>query len=152
MEKELKCDIKKLSPKEQEELRKKIIRQMKKQGVAKEVAEICECSVRHVYSTRKKYKEGGISAITAVKMGRPKGKCCKLKPEQEEAIKKIIIEKTPEESGLIGYLWYRAEICELVRQQYGIEIAVRTMGEYLRRWNFTPQRPQKKITAKTQKQ
>jgi len=151
MEQELKFNIQKLSPKEQEELRKKIIREMQRQGNTKEVAKICECSQSHVQSTWKKYKEGGVKAILAVPMGRPKGKCCKLQPAQEAAIKKVITDKNPSEAGLSGYLWGRKEASELVKKHYGIEMPVTTMGDYLRKWNFTPQRPKKKITAKTQK-
>jgi transposase len=29
----------------------------------------------------------------------------------------------------------------LVEQEFGILLPVRTMGEYLKRWGFTPQRP-----------
>jgi len=151
MEKELKYEIRKLSPKEQEEVRKKIVREMKKRGNTKEVAEICECTIRHVEKTWKKYCECGIAAILAVKMGRPVGLRKKLTPEQETAIKAEITEKNPSECGLYGYLWGRAAVCELVRQKYGVEIPVRTMGDYLARWNFTYQRPKKRITVKTQK-
>ena len=149
---EIKYDIRKLSPKEQEEVRKKIVREMKKRGDAKEVAEICECTIRHVHKTWKKYREGGLKSISAVKMGSPIGKYGKLTREQEEAIKKDIAEKTPEETGLSGYLWSRKEVCELVKSKFGIEIAVRTIGDYLAKWNFTSQRPKKKIIGKTQKQ
>ena len=151
MEKELKYDVLKLSPKEQEELRKKIVRQMKKYGDTKEVAEICECSQRHVQSTWKKYQEGGIKAILAVKMGYSHGQRRKISPEQESEIKKTITEKYPCEVGLVGHLWGRAEVSELVKQRFGIEMPVRTVGDYLKRWNFTYQRPKKKITAKTKK-
>ena len=149
MEQELKYDIRKLSPKDQEELRKKIVRQMQKHGDTKEVAEICECSLRHVQSTWKKYQEGGIKAILAVKMGYAHGKRGKLTLEQESAIKTEITEKTPSEAGLSGYLWGRAEVCELVKRRYGIEMPLTTMGDYLGRWNFTYQRPKKRITVKT---
>jgi transposase len=153
MEKEMKFNIRKLSPREQEELRKKIVREMEKcGGNKKEVEEICECSKRHVEKTWKKYRERGIAAIAAVKKGRPKGKSCKLNPSQEEANKKQITEKTREEAGLSGYLWGRAEVSELVKRQYGIEMPVTTMGDYLARWKFTYQRPKKKITGKTKKQ
>jgi len=152
MEEELKFSVQKLGSHVQEEVRKKIIREMQRHGDTKEVAKICECSLSHVQSTWKKYKDGGIKAISSVKMGRPKGKGCKLEPKQEETIKKLITEKTPEESGLSGYLWGRTEVCELVKQKYGIEIAVRTIGDYLSKWNFTPQRPKKKITDKTRQQ
>jgi transposase len=97
MEKELKFEIKKLSPKEQEEIRKKIVRQMKKHGNSKEVAEICECTVRHVNKTWKKYQDGGIKAILAVKMGCPKGKYCKLQPSQETEIIELLTEKMPKD-------------------------------------------------------
>jgi transposase len=148
---ELKYDVRKLSPKEQEEVRKKIVREMKKRGCSKEVAEICECTVRHVNKTWKKYQEGGLKAISAVKMGSPIGIYGKLSPKQEEEIKQEISDKNPLESGLSGYLWGRKEVSELVKKKYSIDIAVTTMGDYLRKWNFTPQRPKKKITAKTPK-
>ena len=149
MEKELKYEIQKISPKEQEEVRKKIVREMKKRGNAKEVAEICECTVRHVNKAWKKYQEGGIAAILSVKMGRPAGLCKKLTVEQEETIKQEISAKTPEEAGLSGYLWGRSEVCELIKRRYGIEMPLSTTGDYLARWNFTYQRPKKRITDKT---
>jgi hypothetical protein len=58
MEKELTFEIKKLSPQGQEELRKKIVRQMKKHGNTKNVAMFCEFTIRHVQKTWKKYQEG----------------------------------------------------------------------------------------------
>jgi len=91
MENELKYNLQKLNPQTQEEVRKKIVREMKKRGNAKEVAEICECTVRHVNKTWKKYCEGGIEAILAVKMGRPVGLCKRLALEQELATQKEII-------------------------------------------------------------
>ena len=101
MEKELKFNIKKLSAQSQEELRKKILREMEKCGGSKkEAGEICECSIRHAENTRKKYQKKGISGIMAVKMGRAIGRCRKLNARQEEAIKKVITEKTPEEAGV----------------------------------------------------
>jgi transposase len=104
-----------------------------------------------VNKTWKKYQEGGIASIQAVKMGRPVGMLKKLTAEQEGVIKAEITEKNPSECGLGGYLWSRSAVCELVRRKYGVEIPVRTMGDYLARWNFTYQRPKKRITAKTQK-
>ena len=151
MENELKYNVLKLSPKEQEALRKKIVRQMKKHGDTKEVAEICECSQRHVQSTWKKHQSGGIKSILAVKMGYAHGKRRKLSPEQESAIKKEITEKYPVDCGLAGHLWGRAEVSELVKRRFGIEMPLSTMGDYLARWNFTYQRPKKRITAKTNK-
>lgn len=151
MENELKYNLQKLNPQAQEEVRKKIVREMKKRGNAKEVAEICECTVRHVNKTWKKYCEGGIEAILAVKMGRPIGLCKKLTLEQELAIQKEITDKNPSEAGLNGYLWGRAEVCELIKRRYGIDMPLSTMGDYLARWKFTHQRPKKRIIVKMKK-
>jgi len=51
----------------------------------------------------KKYQEGGIEAITAVKMGHPLISGCKLTPSQESLIIYIITEKSPDEAGLRIY-------------------------------------------------
>ena len=121
---------------------------MQRHGNTKEVAKICECSLSHVQSTWKKYKENGVAAIAAVKMGRPKGTGSKIRPQQEEVIKELIMEKRPEETGLNGHLWGRAEVSELVRVKFGIEMPVRTMGHYLAKWNFTSHARKKRLSAR----
>ena len=41
-------------------------------------------------------------------------------------------------------LWTRAAVAELIEQRFGLRLQVRTMGKYLARWGFTPQKPMKK--------
>jgi transposase len=41
-------------------------------------------------------------------------------------------------------LWTRRAVAQLIAARYGIQLPVRTMGEYLKRWGFTPQKPIKK--------
>ena len=41
-------------------------------------------------------------------------------------------------------LWSRGAVMLLIEQQYGIELPVCTVGKYLARWGFTPQKPIKK--------
>jgi transposase len=143
MENELKFDVRKLSPKEQEELRKKIVRKMKEQGDTKEVANICECSQRHVQSTWKKYLEGGVSAVKSVKMGRPQNSG-KLTKEQQSEIRKNIIDKEPNQLKLPGYLWDRERVRDLIYLLFKVKISVRSAGNYLKKWGMTPQRPIKR--------
>jgi hypothetical protein len=38
-------------------------------------------------------------------------------------------------------LWSRAAVRELIRQRFGVRLAIRTMGTYLARWGFTAQKP-----------
>jgi len=41
-------------------------------------------------------------------------------------------------------LWTRESVRELIRSQCGVELPVRTVGDYLKRWGMTPQKPQKR--------
>lgn len=67
-----------------------------------------------------------------------------LTHEQEERIKRLIIEKTPDQLKLDYALWTRKSVQELILQETGIELAIRSIGTYLKRWGMTPQKPQKR--------
>lgn len=41
-------------------------------------------------------------------------------------------------------LWTRRAVCELIKQELGLSMPIRTCGEYLKRWGFTPQKPAKR--------
>jgi hypothetical protein len=41
-------------------------------------------------------------------------------------------------------LWSSAAVGQLVQAQFGVKLPVRTVGHYLKRWGFTPQKPMKK--------
>ena len=38
-------------------------------------------------------------------------------------------------------LWPREAVLIYIREHFGIDMPVRTVGEYLKRWGFTPQKP-----------
>ncbi len=41
-------------------------------------------------------------------------------------------------------LWNRAAVMQLIEQECGIKLSIRGVGNYLKRWGFTPQKPIKK--------
>src|SRR5512135_3292815 len=41
-------------------------------------------------------------------------------------------------------LWTRRAVRDFIHQQFGIRLPIRTVGEYLRRWGYTPQKPVRK--------
>jgi len=43
--------------------------------------------------------------------------------------------------GLDFALWNRLAIARLIEQEFGLVLPIRTVGEYLKRWGFTPQKP-----------
>ncbi len=59
-------------------------------------------------------------------------------------IRRILIDKSPDQMKLSFMLWTRAAVCQLVEEKYGITITLRNMSEYLKRWGMTCQRPARK--------
>jgi DDE superfamily endonuclease/Winged helix-turn helix len=53
----------------------------------------------------------------------------------------LIRQRMPDALGLDCALWSRGAVQELVRQRFGLAVAVPTMGRYLARWGCTPQKP-----------
>jgi transposase len=72
----------------------------------------------------------------------PKNRSCRtLTPEQEKQIQRLISDKRPEQLKLDFTLWTRAAVMLLIEGEYGLCLPVRSVGEYLKRWGFTPQKP-----------
>lgn len=144
MDNELEITAKKLSPQEQFLIRKNIVRLLKKNKTNSEIAELLDVSERHVRAVKKAYSEQGMKGIALKKRGRKKGKNLILTPEQEKEIQKIIVDKTPEQLKLKECMWTRKSISLLIKEKYGIDIKLSTLGYYLQRWGFTVQRPAKR--------
>ena len=76
--------------------------------------------------------------------GRPVGSGRLLDGGQERSIRRATEAETPPESGIPSALWTRQAVRELIHQRVGIRCPIRTVGEYLRRWGYTPQKPVRK--------
>ena len=144
METELRTNAKRLSPEEQFQLRKSIIRLQKQGKKTKEIAGILDVSESHVNATKKVYLEQGFDGIKLKLRGRKTGEKRSLEPEQEKEIRNTIIDKTPEQLKLKGCMWTRKNIAELIKQLYGMDMPLSTLGYYLERWGFSVQRPTEK--------
>ncbi len=87
------------------------------------------------------YEEGGYAALKPTPRGRTSGEGRTLTAEQEEVIRRAICDKRPEQLKREFALWNRAAVMQLIERDFGVKLAVRTVGDYLKRWGFTPQRP-----------
>ena len=94
MNNDLKTQAVRLSPEEQYQIRKNIIRLSEKGKTNEEIAEILDVSLRHVQNTKKQYKEGGIAGIKPQKRGRRVGAKRSLTPALEKEIQQILVGKT----------------------------------------------------------
>ena len=110
----------------------------------KDTAAQCEMSRTTVIAAVKAYEAGGWKAVDVDRGGRPVGSGRTLSAEQEREVQRLIRDRTPDQLKMVYALWTRQAVADLIRDRYGIELAVRTMGLYLGRWGFTPQKPMKK--------
>ena len=66
-----------------------------------------------------------------------------LTAAQAQRIRRIVVDRCPDQLKLPFALWTREAVQRLIRKECGIAMPIRTVGEYLKRWNFTPQKPLK---------
>lgn len=91
-----------------------------------------------------KFEQGGQDALPGPRTGRPVGSGRTLDLEQEQTLQNLIDDKTPQELGIPSALWTRAAVRDLIKQRTGLFLPIRTVGEYLARWGYTPQKPFRK--------
>lgn len=140
-----KDDARKLSPLEQKEKRKTALRMRLKGHTFKEIGEAVGVNLRTVQEWWKVYQSQGLkAAVEGGPRGKHPGERRTLLPEQEGELQRLIVEKMPDQLKLTFALWTRGAVKELIRSRYRIDMPIRTVGEYLKRWGFTPQKPIRK--------
>jgi transposase len=90
------------------------------------------------------YCRGGVPALPQQRSGRPLGSGRLLSDEQARHIQELLDHQQPKDRGIAAPLWNRRAVAALIRQELGVTLALRTVGAYLRRWGYTPQRPARK--------
>ncbi len=126
------------------ERRKQVVR-LYKQGVkVMQIVTMTGLSYPTVRSAIDLFEVGGWAAIRPAVRGRARGDGRVLSEAQEDAIQRMIIDKRPEQLKMDFSLWSRAAVGQLIEQEFGIKLQVRSIGKYLTRWGFTPQKPIKR--------
>jgi transposase len=123
----------------QEDLRRKVIQVIRDGKKQVEAAKLFGVTRQAVGKWVKKYREGGQRALRAQRRGRRRGGS--LEPWQAAQIARTVVDRYPEQLKLPFYLWTREAVAELIQQRYGITLSIWTVGRYLGRWGFTPQKP-----------
>jgi transposase len=100
-----------------------------------------ERTVRQWVSYR---RDHGLKALVRDERGRKTGEGRSLSAAQEKGIRRLILDQTPDQLKLPFALWTRKAVGQLIQRRYGLRLPVRTLGEYLKRWGFTVQKPVQK--------
>lgn len=104
-----------------------------------EAARVFGVSRYAVHLWVKRYHRGGPRALSARKQGRPPEP--RLRPKQARQVVRLITDRCPDQLKLPFALWTREAVQRLLAERFGLEVSVWTVGRYLRRWGFTPQKP-----------
>ena len=139
-----KTDFRTLPEGIRDEIRIRAIKMIKRGKTQRETADILDVHYNSVSTWWKRYNSGGLKSVKAKKRGVSPEQKRLLSAEQEKEIQKMITDKMPDQLKFPYALWTRKAVKELIERTYGIKVAVRTMGDYLNRWGFTPQKPAKR--------
>lgn len=126
------------------ERRKQVVRLHKKGIKVMQIVAMTGLSYPTVRAAIDRFESGGWTNVRPTRRGRTKGNGRVLSAAQEEAIQRMIIDKRPEQLKMDFSLWSRAAVAQLIEQEFGIKLQVRSIGKYLTRWGFTPQKPIKR--------
>ena len=138
-----KQDGRKLSKTALEERRRIIIRMKENGSTPSEITAATGCSRQAIYPLWNRWKKSKNKekTIAVKRCGRPLGYGRTLTKTQEKEIQKAITDKYPDQLKLDFALWTREAVKLVIRQKYDIDMPIRTVGEYLKRWRYTPQKP-----------
>jgi len=141
MEKE---DSRRVSPSERLAMRKAAIRMLKKGKTKKEISACLGVRPNTITEWSRRYDLLGIKGLQEGVRGVKSVDKKRLSDYQEQAIQDMITDKMPDQLKLDFSLWTRKAVKELVEREFGITLGITTMGDYLRKWGFTPQKPKKR--------
>jgi transposase len=90
------------------------------------------------------YARDGLDALPRDRTGRPLGTGRTLPDQQAQRIQERLAAHSPEDLGIPAPLWARRAVQQLIRNELGIAMPIRTVGSYLHRWGYTAKRPRRR--------
>jgi transposase len=137
----METDMRSLSREARQERRVEVIRMREAGYRYDDIAAQTGLSRTGVFDIYKRYAKGGDDKLRDRIDGRRTGEGRLLSSEQEREIRKLICDKTPDQLKMPYALWTRGAVADLIEHRFGIRVPIRTMGAYLARWGFSPQKP-----------
>ena len=128
-------DPRQLSDETLEALRLRAVRSRERGFSVTEIAEVLGVNRETVSRWCSAYARGGLDALPGDRSGRPEGSGRYLTAAQETQVLETIRTRTPDQVGVAATLWTRAAVRDLINQQFGVRLAIRTVGTYLARWS-----------------
>lgn len=151
MENEEKIDYRKAKDETLYEMRKMVIKLWKDKTRRDKIVELTGFSTHTVGNIITAYKKQGMDGLKPKKRGIKKGMNCKLTKAEEKQIITTMVDHDPSQLKLKCCMWTRKTVHDYILQEFGKDLPIRTIGEYLHRWGFTVQRPAKRAIRQDDK-
>lgn len=132
-------DARRLAPRAQESLRLRVVRAVRAGMSQAAAARVFGVSRQSVNGWEQRRSVGGVGALRARPRGRPA--VLYLRPYQAATVVRLIRDRCPDQLKLPFALWTREAVRDLVLHRFRVRLSLWTVGRYLRRWGFTPQKP-----------
>lgn len=137
-------DARHLTIETQEYLRQQAIRLCLQGKHLKDISEYLGVHRNTVSRWWWQYEHDGEAGLYQQARGRVVGEGRILSPADEEAVKAAMTGHFPEEHGIDSALWTRRAVQALIEAMCGVRLPIRTVGEYLKRWGYSPQKPKER--------
>lgn len=125
-------------------IRKRAIRLISGGMQKKNVAELFCVNQNTITNWVKKHRGQGDKGLLDNKRGVKSRDKKLLSSSQEKSLQRMILDTMPDQLKLPYSLWTRKAVKELAEREFGVVMAINTMGDYLRSWGYSPQKPKKK--------
>lgn len=145
-------DARSLTPEAQEALRTRAVKAVQNGKNQSQVARDFGVSRQRVNQWMKAYRKGGSKALKAKRQGRPPGTGKRLKGWQAGIVVRTITDNTPEQLKMSFLLWTRESVQQFIEERFGIQVSARTVGRWLKRWGFTPQKPTRRAYERNERE
>jgi transposase len=132
-------DARHLSAKAQEALRDRVVNAVENGMSKSEAARVFQVSRTAVHHWTKAVANGSTFSLKAKKRG-PRASS-RLLPHQAATAVRLMEQKCPDQLDLPFYLWTREAVQQFLAERFGLSVSVWTVGRYLKKWSFTPQKP-----------
>ena len=131
-------DMRKLTPEARQERRRQVIKLRRAGWTYEAIAANLGLSRTGVFDICKRFDAGGAKALLDRPTGRPVGVLRALSKDQEHDIRRLVIDRTPDQLKMDFALWTRQAVQLLIQERCGVRLTPQGVGLYLRRWGFTP--------------
>lgn len=132
-------DTRTLSTEAQEALRQRVIAARKKGISISEASRLFHVTRQSIYNWESRLDAEGQVGLLSKPRGKPPEH--RLKGHQAAAIIRILVDKHPDQMKFPFALWTREAVQDVIQRKFGIELSLSTVGRYLKRWGFSPQKP-----------